>query len=44
MQFLNENWFLSSCLSYSLTNAVTVYSDDSMQNAKIKVGDTKEIL
>jgi len=44
MQFLIENWLLSTCLSYSLTKAMTVYSDDSMQNAKIKVDDTKEIL
>ena len=42
MQFLTEGWYLSWCLSYSLTNAVPVYYVNSINKAKIKVNDSKK--
>jgi len=41
MQFLNEGSFLSWYLSYSLTKAMTVFSDDSINKAK-NVDDSKK--
>jgi hypothetical protein len=36
MQFLTEGWYFSWCISYSLTNLVSVYYDNSINNANIK--------
>jgi hypothetical protein len=42
-QFLNEGWFPSWCLSYSLTKDVPVHPEDSISNVKINVDYLKNL-